>query len=173
MAAYGSGRYGYGPWGFGEASAALTGNQAAGAVGNLLADRSVQEDGTIATGNVGTVGLTVSLAITGNAATGAVQSVFVSPIVTGNSATGSVGTVLAEVISFQDITGVEGAGSVDSVVGVISVEISGNAATGAVGTMFGFGWGAIPNAAETYTPISDSAESWTAIVDNSETWTSI
>ena len=171
MAAYGTGYYGRGVYGIGNV--VISGNQASGAVGNLLANRSVQEDGTIATGNVGTVGLTVSLAITGNAAIGAVQSVFVSPIVTGNSATGSVGTVLAEVISFQDITGVEGTGSVDSVVGVISVEISGNAAIGAVGTMFGFGWGAIPDAAETYTPISDSAESWTAIVDNSETWTSI
>jgi hypothetical protein len=51
--------------------------------------------------------------------------------------------------------------------------LTGNSATGSVGIIFGFGWGAIPDSAETYTPISDSAETWTAIVDNSETWTSI
>jgi hypothetical protein len=101
--------------------------------------------------------------------------------------------VLAEVISVQDITGVEGTGSVDSVGSVILIEISGNAATGAVGIIFGFGWGAIPdsaetytaigdtaetyttisNTAETYTPISDSAENWSVIADNSETWTPV
>jgi hypothetical protein len=51
--------------------------------------------------------------------------------------------------------------------------LTGNSATGSVGIIFGFGWGAIPDSAETYTPISDSAETWTAIVDNSETWTPI
>jgi hypothetical protein len=69
----------------------------------------------------------------------------------------------SEVITFQAITGVAGTGAVDSAVGVISVGITGNAATGSVGIIFGFGWGAIP----------DSAETWTEIVDNSETWTPI
>jgi len=78
-------------------------------------------------------------------------------------ATGAVQTMPSEVITFQAITGVEGTGSAGSVSNVITVEISGNSATGSVGIIFGFGWGAIPNAAET----------WTAIVDNSETWTPI
>jgi hypothetical protein len=56
---------------------------------------------------------------------------------------------------------------------VISVDITGNTASGAVGIMFGFGWGAIPDTSETYTPIGDTTETWTAITDNSETWTPI
>ena len=66
MAAYGSGYYGKGVYGIGNI--VISGNQTTGAVGTLLTDISVQEDGTIATGNVGTVGLTLSFAITGNAA---------------------------------------------------------------------------------------------------------
>jgi hypothetical protein len=81
--------------------------------------------------------------------------------------------MLAEVITFQDITGNGATAAVGSVVNVISIEISGNSATGSVGIIFGFGWGAIPDSAETYTPISDSAETWTTIVDNSETWTPV
>jgi hypothetical protein len=73
MAAYGTGYYGLGVYGIGNV--VISGNASAGAVGTLLADRSIQEDGTIATGNVGTVGLSVSIAITGNAATSAVGSV--------------------------------------------------------------------------------------------------
>jgi hypothetical protein len=88
-------------------------------------------------------------------------------------ATGAVETMPSEVITFQAITGNGASGAVGTVSNVITIALTGNAATGAVGTMFGFGWGAIPDSAETYTPISDSAESWTAIVDNSETWTPI
>lgn len=171
MAAYGTGYYGRGVYGIGNV--VISGNQASGAVGNLLTDRSIQEDGTIATGNVGTVGIAVSVALIGNAATGAAQSLFVSPIITGNSAIGDVGTVSAEVISFQAITGVDGTGAIGSPLGVVSAAITGNTATGAVGIIFGFGWGAIPDNAETYIPISDSAETWTVIADNSETWTPI
>ena len=170
MAAYGSGRYGYGPWSIGEASAALTGNASTLAIGSLLASRSIQQDGTVATGNVGTVGLTVSIAITGNLATGALNSVLVSPIITGNAASGDVGTLSAEVISFQDITGVDGTGSVGTAASVISIEIIGNSATGAVGIVIGFGWGAIPDTSETWTPVSDTSETWTDISDNATTW---
>jgi hypothetical protein len=79
----------------------------------------------------------------------------------------------SEVITFQAITGNGATGSVGSVSNVITIALTGNSATGSVGIIFGFGWGAIPDSAETYTPISDSAETWVAIVDNSETWTSI
>lgn len=160
MAAYGSGRYGYGPWGFGEASAALTGNSSTTAIGTLLTDRSIQEDGTIATGNVGTIGFTVSVAITGNAATGAVQSVFVSPILTGNTATGAVGTMVAEVITFQAITGVNGTGSVGTASNVISIGIIGVQSICSVGQIIGFAWSVIP----------DTSESWSDLADNSITW---
>lgn len=170
MAAYGSGRYGYGPWSIGEASAALTGNASTLAIGTLLADRSIQEDGTIATGNIGTVGPTVSIAITGNASTASIGTILAAPIATGNSATGAVGTMAAEVISFQDITGVSGTGSVGTVSNVISIEIMGNGATGAVGTILGFGWGAVPDTSETWTPVSDTSETWADISDNATTW---
>jgi hypothetical protein len=160
MAAYGSGRYGYGPWSFGEASAALTGNSSTTAVGTLLADRSIQEDGTIATGNVGTVGLSVSVAITGNTATGSVQSVFVSPILTGNTATGAVGTLSAEVITFQDITGVQGTGAVGTASNVTSIGITGVQSICSVGTVIGFGWGVIPDTLENWTDLSDNPITW-------------
>ena len=170
MAAYGSGRYGYGPWSIGEASAALTGNASTLAIGTLLSNRSIQEDGAIGTGNVGTVGITYSVAITGNASTGSLGTILAAPIATGNSSTGSVGTMSAEVISFQAITGVSGTGSVGTVSNVISIEIMGNGATSAVGTIIGFGWGAIPNTSETWTPVSDTSETWTDISDNATTW---
>jgi len=170
VAAYGSGRYGYGPWSIGEASAALTGNASTLAIGSLLASRSIQEDGTVAIGNVGTVGITYSVAIAGNASTGSIGTILAAPIATGNSATGSVGAVIAEVISFQDITGVDGTGSVGTVASVISIEIIGNSATGAVGTVIGFGWGAIPDTSETWTPVSDTSETWVDISDNATTW---
>jgi hypothetical protein len=79
----------------------------------------------------------------------------------------------SEVITFQAITGNTATAAVGSVVQSISIAITGNAATGAVGTIFGFGWGAIPDSAETYTAISDTAETWTTIGDNSETWTPV
>jgi len=170
MAAYGSARYGYGPWGFGEASAALTGNSSTSAVGTLLADRSIQEDRTVATGNVGTVSLSVSIAITGNSATGAVQSLFVSPIITGNSATGATGTMLAEVISFQAITGVGGTGSAGTATSTVSIAIIGVQTACSVGTLIGFGWGAVPDTSETWSTISDTSETWTVVADNSTTW---
>ena len=52
MAAYGTGYYGRGVYGIGNV--VISGNSSTTAVGNLLASRSIQEDGTIATGNVGT-----------------------------------------------------------------------------------------------------------------------
>ena len=158
MAAYGTGYYGLGAYGIGNV--VISGNSSGTAVGTLLTDRSIQEDGTIATGNVGTVSLSISIAITGNSATGSVQSLFVSPIITGNSATGAVGTMLAEVISFQAITGVEGTGSVGSATSVVSVAIIGVQTSCFAGTMVRFGWG----------QISDTSETWTVVADNSTTW---
>ena len=54
MAAYGTGYYGRGVYGIGNV--VISGNAATGAVGNLLETISIQENGNIATGNVGTVG---------------------------------------------------------------------------------------------------------------------
>ena len=45
MAAYGSGYYGLGVYGIGNV--VISGNSATGAVGTLLADRSIQEDGPL------------------------------------------------------------------------------------------------------------------------------
>jgi len=158
MAAYGSGYYGLGVYGIGNV--VISGNASTTAVGTLLTDRSIQEDGTIATGNVGTVGLTVSVGITGNAATGAVQSVFKSPILTGNTATGAVGTMIAEVISFQAITGVQGTGAVGTASNVTSIRIIGVQSICSVGTVIGFGWGVIPDTLENWTDLSDNPITW-------------
>jgi len=57
MAAYGSGYYGKGVYGIGNV--VISGNSSTTAVGTLLDDRSIQEDGNIATGNVGSVGISV------------------------------------------------------------------------------------------------------------------
>ena len=201
-------------WSFAAAPAlVLSGNQATGAVGTLLADRSIQEDGTIATGNVGTVGISRAVDITGNAATCAVGSVLAestqaitgnastlsvgsvtqsaaidlvgnastaavgtvgltsTKAITGNAAAGDVGTVLAEVISFQAITGVEGTGAVGTASNVISIGIIGVESICAVGIMIGFGWGSIPNTSETWTPEADTSESWTPVANSTESWT--
>jgi hypothetical protein len=61
VAAYGTGYYGKGAYGIGNV--VISGNASTLAIGTLLADRSIQEDGTIGTGNIGTVGPTVSIAI--------------------------------------------------------------------------------------------------------------
>jgi hypothetical protein len=151
----------------------LSGNVITGAVGTLLADRSIEEDGIIATGNVGTVDISRTVAITGNESTLSVQSVLVSPILTGSSLTGAVGTMMPETILFVAITGIDGTGLVGSVTNGISIEIIGVEASGSVGTMIGFGWGAIPDTAETWTAETDTPETWTAIADNSETWTQV
>jgi hypothetical protein len=171
MAAYGSGYYGKGVYGIGNV--VISGNASTTAVGTLLDDRSIQEDGNIATGNVGTVGISLSFAITGNDSTLSVNSVLVSPILTGSSSTGAVGTMSPETISFVAITGVDGTGAVDSVTNGISIEIIGVEASGSVGTMIGFGWGAIPDTAETWTAEADTPETWSEISDNSETWTQV
>jgi hypothetical protein len=78
-----------------------------------------------------------------------------------------------ETISFVAITGVEGTGAVGSVTNGISIEIIGVEASGSVGTIIGYGWGAIPDTAETWTAEADTPETWTAIADNSETWTQV
>ena len=168
MAAYGTGYYGLGVYGIGNV--VISGNSSTSAVGTLLTNRSIQEDGTIATGNEGTVSLSISIAITGNSATGSVQSLFVSPIITGNSATGAVGTMIGEVFTFQAITGVGATGSVGSATKSISVAIIGVQTACSVGTLIGFGWGAVPDTSETWTPISDTSETWTVVADNSTTW---
>jgi hypothetical protein len=77
----------------------------------------------------------------------------------------------SEVISFQDITGVEGAGSVGSATNAVSIAIIGVQTNLLVGTMIGFGWGAVPDTSESWSQISDTSESWSQISDTSETWT--
>ena len=61
MAAYGSGYYGRGVFGIGNV--VISGNSSTSAVGTLLTNRSVQENGTIATGNVGAVTQSRTVAI--------------------------------------------------------------------------------------------------------------
>lgn len=168
MAAYGTGYYGLGVYGIGNV--VISGNSSTGAAGNLLENISVQEDGNIATGNVGTVGLTVSIAITGNDSIFSVGSVLVSPIITGTAATGDVGTLSAEVISFQDITGVEGTEALGTAAATIEIVITGVGLICAVGTMIGYGWGAVPDSSESWTPVADTSETWTDLADNSITW---
>jgi hypothetical protein len=168
---YGSGHYGIGPYNIGNL--VISGNASTGAVGTLLADRSIQEDGTIATGNVGTVDTSRTVAITGNSSTLSVNSVLVSPILTGSSSTGAVGTMSPETISFVDITGVGGTGSVGSVTNAVSIAIIGVEASGSVGTIIGYGWSVVADTAESWSPVSDTSEDWTEISDNSETWTQV
>jgi hypothetical protein len=168
---YGSGHYGIGPYNIGNLI--ISGNASTGAVGTLLADRSIQEDGTIATGNVGTVDISRTVAITGNSSTLSVNSVLVSPILTGNSSTGAVGTLLPETISFVAITGVGGTGSVGSVTNAVSIAIIGVEASSSVGTIIGYGWSVVADTAESWSPVSDTSEDWTEISDNSETWTQV
>ena len=79
----------------------------------------------------------------------------------------------AEVISFQDITGVAGTGDVGTVTNAVSIEITGVESICAVGVMIGFGWGAIPDTSESWTPDSDTSASWTPVADSSESWTPV
>jgi hypothetical protein len=79
--------------------------------------------------------------------------------------------MLAEVISFVPITGVESTLAIGDATVVISIAIIGNQITGSVGTLVGFGWGSIPDTPETWTAQSDTSESWTPVADTSETWT--
>lgn len=91
--------------------------------------------GNAATGNVGTVVSAVAYSITGNAATGAIGTVSsaLSYAITGNVGTGGVGTVNSAVS--YGLTGNQASGFVGSVSapGSTTIAISGNAATTAVG----------------------------------------
>jgi hypothetical protein len=79
----------------------------------------------------------------------------------------------AEVISFQAITGVEGTGAVGTASNVISIGIIGVQSICAVGIIIGYGWGAIPDTSETWTPEADTSESWTPVSDTSESWSPV
>jgi hypothetical protein len=59
----------------GERFVALTGVEAAGAVGNVTEENSPTEDGVVATGAVGSVGSSRTVAITGVQARGQVGTV--------------------------------------------------------------------------------------------------
>ena len=134
---------------------------------------------------VGSVTQSVAVDLVGNSATGAIGSVGVTSTtsVSGNATTGDVGTVLAEVISFQDITGVEGTGAVDSALAVIEVAITGVESVCSIQKMTRLGWGAYPDNQETWSPQSDTTETWTsispttngwgAVSDTSESWTDL
>jgi len=152
MAAYGSGYYGRGVYGIGNV--VISGNASTLAIGTLGVNISEQEEGTIATGNVGSVSVSRTIALTGNASTL------------------SRGTLSLDDRSFA-VTGNHSTLSIGSVTNGISVEIIGNEITCSVGTMIGFGWSTIPDTAETWTAEADTAETWTEISDNSETWTQV
>ena len=142
MAAYGSGYYGKGVYGIGNV--VISGNSSTLAIGTLGVNISEQEEGTIATGNVGSVSVSRTIALTGNASTL------------------SLGTLSLDERSFA-VTGNDSTLSLGSVTNGISIEIIGNEITCSVGSIIWFAWIAIP----------DTPETWTAIADNSETWTQV
>jgi len=107
-----------GAWDTGTWDAALwdslpvTGNQATGGVGNLGASQSVALSGNQATGAVGTATANITIALTGVQATGQVgtEGEAVTVALTGVEATGSVGSVGIDVV--VALTGVEATGQV-------------------------------------------------------------
>lgn len=131
--------------GGGGATLALTGVQATGDVGtvgvSVAATRALT--GNQATGQAGSVGVAAdaTLALTGNQATGAVGSVGVSvsasQALTGNQSTGAVGTVTPSTGTVLALTGNEGTGQVGSVAGstATSIALTGNGAAGQVGSV--------------------------------------
>jgi hypothetical protein len=107
-----------GAWDTGTWDAALwdslpvTGNQATGGVGNLGASQSVALSGNQAAGAVGTATANITIALTGVQATGQVgtEGEAVTVALTGVQATGAVGNVGIDVV--VAITGVEATGQV-------------------------------------------------------------
>lgn len=107
-----------GAWDTGTWDAALwdslpvTGNQATGGVGNLGASKSVALSGNQATGAVGTATANITIALTGVQATGQVgtEGEAVTVALTGVQATGAVGSVGIDVV--VALTGVEATGQV-------------------------------------------------------------
>jgi hypothetical protein len=107
-----------GAWDTGTWDAALwdslpvTGNQATGGVGNLGASQSVALSGNQAAGAVGTATANITIALTGVQATGQVgtEGEAVTVALTGVQATGAVGSVGIDVV--VALTGVEATGQV-------------------------------------------------------------
>ncbi len=135
MAAYGKGYYGRGVYGIGNV--VISGNASTLAIGTLGVNISEQEAGTIATGNVGSVSVSRTIALTGNASTL------------------SLGTLSLDDRSFA-VTGNASTLSIGSVTNASSIGIIGNQIVCPVGTMIGFGWGTIPDTPETWTAESDT-----------------
>lgn len=107
-----------GAWNTGTWDAALwdslpvTGNQATGGVGNLGTSQSVALSGNQAAGTVGTATANITIALTGVQATGQVgtEGEAVTVALTGVEATGLVGSVGIDVV--VALTGVEATGQV-------------------------------------------------------------
>jgi len=113
----------------------VTGNQATGGVGNLGASQSVALSGNQATSSAGTLTSANSNSITGNQATGAVGTATanITIALTGVQATGQVGTEGKAVT--VALTGVEATNSVGSVGIDVVVALTGVVATGQVGNL--------------------------------------
>ena len=90
----------------------VTGNQATGGVGNLGTSQSVALSGNQAAGTVGTATANITIALTGVQATGQVgtEGEAVTVALTGVQATGAVGNVGIDVV--VALTGVEATGQV-------------------------------------------------------------
>jgi hypothetical protein len=101
----------------------------------VLTNRSIQEDGTIATGNLGTLSPGLLFGITGFESTGNV---------------GTAATVSIEVA----IIGVESVGLVGIIIGFGWSVVPDSAES----------WSAQSDNNETWTTIADSSESWTPIL---------
>ena len=137
VASWGYETWGFGPWGGPlDVTVAITGVEASGAVGALIPSASEDEDGDVATGSVGTVGVSVSKAITGVAAAGAVESVVNSSTValTGTTASGLLGAFALS--HTNSVTGVSAEGAAGTVSDKgIGTDITGDAAAGSIGTV--------------------------------------
>jgi hypothetical protein len=121
--------WGNGEWGYGD------GTFASGYVGNVSPTVSVALTGVNASGQADTVAPSGTKALTGVTASGAVGSVTEtnSPTENGNVAVGSVGTVVSS--RSVALTGVSASGSVGSVTDSRTVALTGVSAAGSVGTV--------------------------------------
>jgi hypothetical protein len=126
---WGLGGWGDGEWGYGD------GTFASGYVGNVSPTVSIALTGVNASGQAGTVAPSRTKALTGVTASGAVGSVTEtnSPTENGNVAVGSVGTVVPS--RSVALTGVSASGSVGTVAPSRTVALTSVFAAGSVGTV--------------------------------------
>jgi hypothetical protein len=110
----------------------LSGVSASGVVGDVVKNIPPQ-DGVVATGQVGNVGLTTTVALSGVAASGDVGTVAGGHLVSGVEATGAVGNVGKSVT--VALSGVSASGQVGTVSGSNAVALTGVSAVGETGSL--------------------------------------